>query len=256
MLAQKNPQHSETDLLAEDPGVSPVDPVYGAEVAYYPSDRLRLLLIGGAVYFPATFVINLAFASVDAATASIIVISAMAGLALVVGWWMLHQWNREITLYERGFSYREGSRNVYFLYSEVRTVQQEAQRVRYFGGLIRRTITRMTLTTSQDETLVIDRTYRKIDELMLRMEGAINKALHPIIEAKLANGSEIAFGGVLLSQVGVRVGEQRIAWDDYAGYRVGEGRLMLDSRTGTPLHIPLNQLENAALLVELLRART
>lgn len=234
-----------------------IDPVYGAEISNYPSDRGRLLLIGGSVYFTVTFVVNAAFASVDAATAAIFVIGTMAALAVLIGWLILHLWNREVILFERGFSYREGSRNVYFLYAEVQSIQQRIERVSYFGGLIRRNILQITVQTKQDETIVLDRLYRKIDELSLRLEQLINRAQHPIVEAKLEQGTTVAFGEVLsLTQQGIHLGERVLAWNEYAGCDIGGGRLTLKSHTEPEWgRVSLAELENPTLLLEVLYQR-
>jgi hypothetical protein len=233
-----------------------LDPIYGAEIKNYPSDRGRLLLIGGAIYFTMGFLVNAAFASVDASTAAIVVIGTMALLAVIIGWFILHLWNREVVLYERGFSYVEGSRTIFFLYSEVVSIKQEAERVSYFGGLLRRTITRITIKTKEDETIVLDRIYRRIDELSVRLESLINRAKRPIVEAKLAQGSEVSFGDVLhLTPIGIKVEDRLLVWDDYVGYRIGEGKLHLDAKsTASWGSISLSALENSTLLLEILQS--
>lgn len=232
-----------------------IDPVYGAELRNYPSDRGRLLLIGGVVYFSISMVVNAAFASVDASTAAIIVIGTMGVLAVVIGWAILHLWNREVILYERGFSYREGSRTVFFLYSEVQSIQQQAERRSYFGGLIRRHIIRVTVRTAQGETMVLDRIYRRIDELAVQLEQWVNRAKRPIVEAKLENGAEVTFGdGLTLTQQGIKVRDDLLLWDDYAGYRIANRQLILQSKSNTEWgSIPLSNLENPTLLLDLLQ---
>ncbi|MBC8098762.1 MAG: hypothetical protein H7Y11_04925, partial [Armatimonadetes bacterium] len=209
------------------------DPIYGVAMANYPSDRGRLLLAGGVVYAISGTVLNAAFASVDAATASIIVISGMAPLALGIGWVILHQWNREVVLYERGFSYREGSRTVYLFYSDIRMLKLRAGRVRYFGGLVRRNIRELTLKTTQDETIVLNTVYRRIEELCERLELAINRAQRPIIEARLTKGERVEFGGGLaLLATGIRLDAQQLAWADYVKYSVADGKLTLHTAEG------------------------
>ncbi|MBC8170123.1 MAG: hypothetical protein H7X77_00555 [Anaerolineae bacterium] len=231
------------------------DPVYGQALGNYPADRGRLLLIGGSLYFVSSAVLNLAFAQVDAALAAIIVISGMAILALLIGWYILHLWNREVVLYARGFSYREGSRLIFITYLEVTSIRQRAERVAYFGGLVRRTIYQIILQTSHDETIILDNLYRRIDELGIRLEQQINQAQRPVIEAKLQAGGSVPFGdGLTLTPDGLQVGDQRLTWDDYQTFAVSEGKLTLTGSTLT-LALPLAQIDHLTLLLELLRAR-
>lgn len=238
-----------------DEPIIPDDSVYGQALGNYPADRGRLLLIGGSIYFVATTVLNLAFAQVDASVAFIVVISAMAILALLIGWYILHLWNREVVLYARGFSYREGSRDIFFDYLEITSIRQRAERVRYFGGLIRRTIYQITLKTSHDETIVLDNLYRRIDELGIRLEQQINQAQRPVIEAKLQAGDSVSFGDHLtLMPDGLQIDQHALRWDDYQTFAVSEGKLTLTGATGSRA-VPLAEIDHLTLLLELLRAR-
>lgn len=242
--------------VADELGLD-ADPVYGKPVANYPSDRGRLLLICGAIYVLITLVLNLAFINVEPQVASIFVIGGMALAALVIGWFTLHYWNREIVLYERGFSYREGSRDVFFSYGDVDDLTLRAERVGYFAGLVRRTIREMRLHTIHDETLLINSIYRKVDELTTRLERLITQARHPIVEAQLNEGKVVDFAsGLALSQQGIHFNGEMLAWEAFGNYTFGGGQLHIVQRNGQPWQsIPLARLTNAALLITLLDAR-
>jgi hypothetical protein len=233
------------------------DPVYGKPLANYPSDRGRLLLICGGIYLVITLVLNLAFINIDQQVASIFVIGGMALAALVIGWFALHYWNREVVLYEHGFSYREGSREVFFNYVDVGQVRLRAERVTYFGGLVRRTIRELRLHTVHDETILLNSVYRRIDELTTRLERLITQARHPIVEAQLDEGKALDFAaGLALTQDGIQFNRETLAWEAFGNYSLGGGRLRLNRDDGQPWHsIPLAELVNAALLVTLLERR-
>lgn len=230
------------------------DPVLGKVIANYPSDRIRLLMIGGGVYAAGTLLINLVFLPVDAAVALPAVVTLLAVLALGVSWYLLHHWNREVVLFERGFSYREGSNTAYMAYADVRAVHLDARRIRYAGGLITRTVKRFTLKTIHDELIVIRSVYRRMDELIARMEAAVNVALRPRIKTQFDLGGDAAFGApVVLSAVGLTVDGQALAWADYGGHSIGGGRLTFKHKDGQPFAaVPLESLENETLLIELL----
>lgn len=236
------------------------DPILGPVVINYPSDRLRLLFIGGVVYAISGVILNIAFLPVDAQTASIIVIGLMTVLALVIGWVILHSWNREVVLYERGFSYRQGSQLAHILFNEVRSIHLHAERVAYFGGLIRRTIRRFTLVTIHDETVLIDSRYRRVDDLLSRLERAILPHLRASTDKRLTEGQTVRFGTrVTLWSAGLSVDEHQLLWADYHSYSVQGGQLHIKA-TANPqaawASIPLAEIENLTLLVEFLRVHS
>jgi len=246
----KNPDTPDTDNAEEIAD----DPILGKVIANYPSDRIRLLMIGGSVYAAGALFINLVFLPVDAGAALLPVVTLMALLALGVGWYLLHHWNREVVLFERGFSYREGSRTAYIPYADVHAVHLEARRVRYAGGLLQRTVKRFTVKTVSDEIIVIRNLYRRIDELIARMEAAVNAALRVRIRTQFGLGGDAGFGPhVVLSAQGLRVDGQALAWADYAGHVIGDGRLTFNRTGGAAFaSVALDTLENETLLIELL----
>ncbi len=233
------------------------DPVYGKPLANYPSDRGRLLLICGAIYAVITLVLNLAFINVEPQIASIFVIGGMSLAALVIGWFVLHYWNREIVLYERGFSYREGSRDVFFSYADVDQLTLRAERVKYFGGLVRRTIRELRLHTIHDETLMINSIYRRVDDLTTKLERLITQGRRPVVEAQLNEGKVIDFSsGLVLSETGLHVNGETLAWSDFGGYGLGGGQLhLLRGNQQQWKSVSLAPLSNAALLITLLDSR-
>lgn len=237
------------------------DPVYGQVIANYPSDRARLLLYGGVVYAILSLTLNALFLPVDANTAAVFVVGGMSLFALLIGWAILHLWNREVILYAKGFSYREGARLIFFSYGDVRTIRQRAERVTYFGGLVRRRIREVILTTAADDTIVLNQIYKRLDELGIQLEKQVNAVLKPFTLAQLANHESVAFGKSLtLTANGLQLdAAHTLAWVDYAGYSVGNGKLTLQTRIDGQLtawgSVAIATLENATLLLELLQAK-
>lgn len=243
------------------------DPILGRVVANYPSNRGRRLITAGIACAIIGALITLALWDVEASTAGIITIAIMAVVGLVAGWYVLHTWNREVILYERGFSYREGSNIIYFLFEEVRTIRQRAERLRY-GGLIRRDVYTVTVKTIRDETIQLDGTYQKIGELGERLEIMINRALYPAINARLTAGERVIFGKLLALTAGGLESENSpatdtvpdLAWGDLAGFKI-EARQLQIYMKGQPertlwLAIPLAEIDNLVLLLDILKEKS
>jgi hypothetical protein len=179
----------------------------------------------------------------------------MAAVALALGWYVLHIWNREIILYERGFSYREGSNTVFFRYDEVASIRQRAERLAYFGGLLRRDIYRFTVTTTEAERFTVTNLYRRPDELGARLTERINHVLQPAIAARLANGEAVPFGDALrLSASGLHEGGRDLLWAHYGSYHLGGSRLTFTDASGAVWYsVRLSEVDNVNLLLEFLR---
>lgn len=235
----------------------PPDPLLGDAVANYPSDRLRPLIVAGAAIAPVALALGLTTAQVTDWWGPIITVVLMALVVLGAGWYVLHLWNREIILYERGFSYREGSKTVFFLYDEIASIRLRAERLAYFGGLLRRDVYHFTVTTTEAERFAVTNLYRRAAELGTRLTDAANRVLGPKVARKLAAGEKVAFGDTLrASSEGLYDGSAALAWADYGGYRIGERRLSLLDGSGTVWRaLPLAEVDNVTLLLELLREK-
>lgn len=233
------------------------DPIFGQSLAHFPSDRLRPLLVAGVVGGGVALALGLTTAQTLEWWGPVVTVVVMALVALALGWYVLHVWNREIILYERGFSYREGSRTVFFRYDEIASIRLRAERLAYFGGLLRRDVYRFTVTTREAERFTITNLYRRADELGTRLTDMVNRVLEPEIDRQLADGGSVAFGESLaLSADGLRAAARDLSWADYGGYRIGERQLwLLDGAGSVWLALPLADVDNVALLLELLRER-
>ncbi len=233
------------------------DPILGKFIDLYPSNRLRLLIIGGGVLAVVWFVTTVALWQVEEDLASAITVAIISITTLGVGWYMAHWWNREVILFERGFSYRQGSTTAFIQFADVRTIRQRAERRAYFGGLIRRTIFNVTLKTQYDEIIVLDNLYNKIDDLSERLEIGVTNTLRPIVEARIEADGVAHFGNVLsLTADGLRANGDDLYWDEYGGFTVKEGALHLKRRDeSTWLRVHLDEVENIRLLLQSIREK-
>ena len=234
-----------------------VDPVLGEPIANYPSDRGRALLISGLVIGATAIFLNFTLAALPEWWAPALTVILMAGLCLGLGWYVLHIWNREIILYEHGFTYREGSNLVPFFYQEIRGVRLRAERLAYFGGRVHRNRYTFTVITKQGETFTITDLYRRAAELGTRLTECLNRTLEPAIAASLQQGEAVPFSdSLMVSDEGLLDGERLVSWADYGGYRVGGRQLALLNTLGEVwFSAPLSEIENITLLLNILRER-
>jgi uncharacterized membrane protein YobD (UPF0266 family) len=233
------------------------DPVLGSALGHYPSDRLPPLIVAGVIGAPALVILNFTVAAIPEWWSPIVTILITAALGLALGWYILHIWNREIILYERGFSYREGSQIVFMTYAEIRSIRVRAERRVYFGGLLRRNVYRFTVTTNRDEQFTITNLYRRAAELGSLLTEQINATLRPALAHRLSQGERVAFSDTLeLSGEGLHENGRTLEWTGYGGYKVANRQLaLLDSSSAVWFALPLWQVDNITLLLDLLKSR-
>jgi len=231
------------------------DPILGQPLAHFPSNRLRPLIVAGVIGWPIALVLGLTTAQVTDWWGPVVTVVIMAIVVLALAWYILHGWNREIILYERGFSYREGSNTVFFRYHEIASIRLRAERLAYFGGLLHRSIYRFTVTTTEEERFTITNLYLRAAELGTKLTDQINHVLQPQIAQKIANGEAVAFGDTLtLKADGLQEAGRDLVWTDFGGYRVGGHQLALLDKSGAVWYaLPLPEVDNVLLLVDLLR---
>lgn len=230
------------------------DPVLGAVVATYPADRARLLLPAALVVGVVAVILNFTLAAVPG-WGPPLTVALMALAALAAGWVVLHYWNREVVLYENGFSYREGGRDVLFHFAEIHSFRQRAEQMAYFFGLARRVSYRFTMIGLRGERIVLGNLYRRVGELGPRLEQGINRQLEPAIRDRLAKGERVPFADTLrMSADGLHERGRDLPWADYGGYKIGGGRLTLLAADGSEwFSLPLPEVDNLLILVARLR---
>jgi hypothetical protein len=230
------------------------DPVLGTPIANYPSNRARLLIPAVVVVGVVSVILNFTVAEIEGWGPPLTIL-IMGVITMAAGWWVLHYWNREVILYGDGFSYREGGKDVYFLYAEIASIRQRAEQLAYFGGLIRRVNTRFTLTTIRGETMTFTTLYSSVERLGAHLEQKVNESLEPHLAKKISEGEKIAFSDTLkLSRAGLHEGSRDLAWEQFGGYKVGGGKLTLWTRDGEEwFRLALREIDNIPILLHFLR---
>ncbi len=232
------------------------DAAFGKYLVNYPSRRGLLLIQAATFYLVPVIILQILFAGVDNQTASVILPVLFAGLALAITWYVLHLWNREVILYERGFTYREGSRLGRFYYHEIATVRQSAERIAYFG-LIRRDVYQCTLISQQDEILKLTNVYSNIADLAKRIEATIARVRQPIVEEYLNRGESIEFGATLrLHREYAEAHDKKLSWEQFTDYQIeGKNLLLKALETTHTLVVPVAEIDNLVLLLRLLKTQ-
>jgi hypothetical protein len=245
-----------SESVPEPINIFAADPLLGKYLSHHPSRRFMLLLRGAIFYAIPALILQALTANLDDQTAAYFVPFTFAAIAGGVGWYILHLWNREVVLYERGFSYRQGSVTAYFRYENIVTLRQSIEKHSILG-LFPRTVYDYTLISDLDESLRINNLYSNTEKLTRSLDALIASARMPAIRQMLATGQKVPFSeNFRLSNEGLIQGERQLVWQELKAYKVQAGRLILQSPDNPEwAALPLRDINNPPLLLALLKER-
>lgn len=230
--------------------------VLGRYVSHHPSRREVLLFRGGLAYTAVVMGLNLIFINDESTVVEYGLPIVFVMCALVVFWYIAHYWNREVILYQNGFSYRQGSQQGEFYYAEIAALKPNVQRATYFG-VFTRTNFKYLLKTQLDESLLITNLYSDVEKLTDRLERFIIRDRLPLIQDEIGRGIIVDFGdGLRVSNMGVEYDGRELFWHEFVGYKAKQGKLHIQSKTDDAwAEIALDTIDNLLLLVAFLKTR-
>lgn len=243
-----------------EPAQTPVNifaahPVLGKYLSHHPSRRFMLLVQAAIFYAIPTGILQLLTLNIDDQTAAQFVPFAFAAFGVAAAWYVLHFWNREVVLYEKGFSYQRGSVTAYFRYENIITMRQSIEKQSFMG--FSRMVYNYLLITDMDEELAINNLYSNTEKLTRSLDALIARDRLPHIRQMLADGRDVPFSeGFRLSREGLFYGESELFWHEFSAYRIQNSKLILQSKTNPEwAAIPLKSINNPPLLLALLKER-
>jgi hypothetical protein len=197
------------------------------------------------------------FWNVDDTTASRFLPIVFAVVGLGAYWYAAHLWNREVVLYEQGFTYMQGSRMGQFRYTEIVRVEPDVQHLTLFGRF-QRTGYHYKLITDADEILHITNLYSDIAKLVNRLEAFVTRDRLPLLQAALDAGNMVDVGaGLLLSKNGLEYNGRELFWHELTRQRIKAGQLIFATREDENwASIPVKELNNPVLLLAVLKQHT
>src|SRR5262245_10808910 len=189
-------------------------PTLGNYVSHHPSNRLRLVILALIYYSILVFILQALFWNVDDNTASYFLPILFAAVGLAAFWYAAHFWNREVILYEHGFTYRQGSQLGQFRYADVVRLQPDVSRIAILK-FIQQTNFNYTLVTVDDEILRITNLFTDIAKLVARLEGYIIRDRLSIVQHAINTGQAVDVGaGLCLSKTGLEYQGRELFWHE------------------------------------------
>lgn len=232
------------------------DPVLGRYLVHYTTDRLRLMLQAGVIYALSALVINVATFSLEGTLVNVVVPLLYTLVALPLIWAAAHLWNREVILFERGFTYRQGSVVAAFPYINIVQMHISLQRVLYFGIVPYERAVGI-LESDQGDRMRIDNVFKDARKLLQALERTITKARLPLVNQQIARGDSVAFGALTLTGTGITdTANRTLPWAAFTRVALdGDGLQIISGSESWGRYIEAD-LHSAAVLVAVLKERS
>ncbi|XWX03376.1 DUF6585 family protein [Aggregatilineales bacterium SYSU G02658] len=231
------------------------DPVLGRYVMHFTSHRLRLLLQAGAIYAVSAVIITLATFNLEGTLVDVVVPLLYALVAMPLMWAVAHLWNREVIVFEHGFTYRQGSVVAAFPFLLIARVDVQIETLRLFGLLPYERVLGQ-LQSEQGDQIRIDWVFKDGRKLLDLLERGVLRDRLPLLQAQLAQGQEVSFGALTLTPDGLRDQDGRaLPWAEFIRARVERDSVVIISGSDVWGRYPERDLHSEALLVLLLKER-
>jgi|WetSurMetagenome_2_1015567.scaffolds.fasta_scaffold295671_1 hypothetical protein len=190
----------------------------------------------------------------DKLVASAIIALILFFLACLIGWSAYVNWNRGVVLYERGFAIRDRKGIQNWHWTDINSIKIRITR-HYTNGIYTGTSHEYTLINKQDQKLVINDAFSKVQELA----EAIEQNLYPLLYGPAAeqynNGHLLVFGPVNIDRTGVHIGKRNISWQDVKEISLKQGMLRVNLKNGglmSNASVPVASIPNLHVLLAII----
>jgi hypothetical protein len=219
----------------------------GAPLRYFPIKNLNrigslvaffIFLIGAALAF--FYGIYSAYTSYqkhglavvdDKLIVPVIVAIVLFLLALLGGLSAFNNWNKGVLLYEKGFAIRSRKGFCTWRLDEIVSMTAAVTR-HYTNGIYTGTTHVYTLFNRQNEKLILNDIYKKVDELAEAVGQNIFPRLYERAAQEYNEGKPLTFGPVTTSKAGIQVGKKVYPWTEVKEVSIQQGTLKVSKKEG------------------------
>ena len=152
-------------------------------------------------------------------------------LGLAAGWSAYVSWNRGVGLYERGFAIRSRKGVKFWRWEDILSLTAAITR-HYTNGVYTGTTHVYTLFNRENERLVINDAFVKVDELADVIEQNLFPSLYEHAAQQYNDGESLFFGPVAVSKAGIRIGKKTYPWADVKEVSIHQGILKVSKIDG------------------------
>jgi hypothetical protein len=167
----------------------------------------------------------------DKMTVPVIIAFVLFLLGLVAGWSAYANWNKGVAIYERGFAIRDRKGIQIWRWEDIVSLTAAVTR-HYTNGIYTGTTHVYTLFNRQNERLVVNDAFVKVDELANGIEQSIFPLLYERAAQQYNDGQLLVFGLVAASKAGIQIGKKTYPWQDVKEVSIRQGVLKVSRKDG------------------------
>jgi hypothetical protein len=152
-------------------------------------------------------------------------------LGLAAGWSAYVNWNKGVAVYERGFAIRDRKGIQAWRWEEVVSLTAAVTR-HYTNGIYTGTTHIYSLFNRQNQRLVVNDIYTKVEELAKAIQDGIYPILYDQAAKQYNAGQRLVFGPVAISKNGIQVGKKVYPWTEVQQVSIERGILRVSKKGG------------------------
>lgn len=219
----------------------------GAPKRYFPVKNLNrvgslvafIIFLGGSilVFLYGLYVAYAAYQKhgpaliVDKLAVPVVIAIIMLLLGLAAGRYALGNWNRGVGVYELGFAIRDRKGIRIWRWEEVISLTSAVTR-HYTNGIFTGTTHVYRLFNRQNQRLVLNDIYTKVEELAKAIQDGIFPILYDRAAQQYNAGQILAFGPVVISKDGIQIGKKTYPWTEVQQVSIHRGILKVSKKGG------------------------
>jgi hypothetical protein len=160
-----------------------------------------------------------------------IVALVLFGIGLLAGWGAYANWNKGAAVFEHGLACRDRKGFKSWRWDDINSLTAAVTR-HYTNGIYTGTTHVYTLFNRQNERLVLNDAYAKVEDLARTIEGNIYPRLYQQAAGLYNAGQALVFGPVAISRAGIQIGKKTYPWEEVKQVSIQQGYLKVAQKNG------------------------
>jgi hypothetical protein len=152
-------------------------------------------------------------------------------LGLLAGWGTYANWNKGVAVFEGGFACRDRKGVKAWRWEDVASLTAAVTR-HYTNGIYTGTTHVYTLFNRQNERLVLNDAYVKVEALAKSIEQSVYPMLYQRAAGLYNAGQVLTFGPVAISKGGIQIGKKTYPWAEVNQVSIHQGILRVSKKDG------------------------
>lgn len=152
-------------------------------------------------------------------------------IGLATGWSAYSNWNKSVMIYERGFAYRDRKGVQAWQWISVVSILTAITR-HYYNGVYTGTTHVYTLFNNQNEKLVLNDYFKKVEDIAKIIEQGIYPILYERATQSYNSGQMLTFGPVAINKGGIVIGKKTYPWTDVKQVSIQNGYVKVSKKDG------------------------